>query len=313
MKTIVPNYYKKFKCIADKCQHSCCIGWEIDIDEDTYCKYKSVQGDLGKRLNENTQLLDGIACFKLGADEKCPFLNENSLCDIILNLGEESLCQICNDHPRFCNFYEGATEIGLGLCCEAAAELIISQNEKVEFEIIDDDGIENDFTEEENEFIEFRSTLFEILQDRNEPIGYQVSNFLKLCNVESFEISKDEVSDLLLGLERLDDNWTDILNEVKNADDFSNSSIPSYFDTVAEQLLMYFTYRHLSGFLEDGKLSQRAAFVIFSYKAIEILCKYHLNKFGRISLSDIAEYARLYSSEIEYSEENIEAILDFFS
>ena len=35
MKEVFPNYYKKFKCIADKCKHNCCIGWEIDIDNDT--------------------------------------------------------------------------------------------------------------------------------------------------------------------------------------------------------------------------------------------------------------------------------------
>ena len=32
---VYPNYYDKFKCIANRCKHSCCIGWEIDIDEDT--------------------------------------------------------------------------------------------------------------------------------------------------------------------------------------------------------------------------------------------------------------------------------------
>ena len=32
MKIIAPNYYPAFRCIADKCRHSCCIGWEIDID-----------------------------------------------------------------------------------------------------------------------------------------------------------------------------------------------------------------------------------------------------------------------------------------
>ena len=30
MTVTVPSYYKDFKCIADKCRHSCCIGWEID-------------------------------------------------------------------------------------------------------------------------------------------------------------------------------------------------------------------------------------------------------------------------------------------
>lgn len=313
MKIIVPNYYKKFKCIADKCRHSCCIGWEIDIDKETFGKYKSVQGDFGRRLNENTQLLDDIACFKLGADERCPFLNKNNLCDIILNLGEESLCQICNDHPRFRNFYEGATEIGLGLCCEAAADLIVSQNEKVTFEIIDDDGAEKEFTEEENEFIELRSKAFEILQNRNEPISYRINEFLRLCNAKSFEMSKAETADFLLSLERLDNKWTNILKELKASADFSNFSLPSYFNTVAEQLLIYFTYRHLSGFLDDGRLLQRALLIVFSYKVIEMLCRHHLEKFSNISYSDIVEYARLYSSEIEYSEENIEAVLEFFS
>lgn len=313
MRIIVPNYYKKFKCIADKCQHNCCIGWEIDIDDDTFGKYKSVQGDFGKRLNENTQLLDGVACFKLGADERCPFLNKNNLCDIILNLSDESLCQICNDHPRFRNFYENTTEIGLGLCCEAAAELIISQNDKVTFEIIDDDGIGEGFTEEENEFIEFRSKLYEILQGRNEPISYRINEFLKLCNANSIEMSKTETADFLLGLERLDSQWTDILTELKVSADICTFSLPSYFNTVAEQLLIYFTYRHLSEFLDDGRISQRALFIVFSYKTIEMLCKLHLSKYGKITHSDIAEYARLYSSEIEYSEENTETILKKYS
>lgn len=313
MKLIAPNYYKEFHCITDKCKHSCCIGWEIDIDENTFEKYQTVQGDFGKRLNENIEILDGVACFKLGADERCPFLNKENLCDIILKLGEKSLCQICNDHPRFRNFYEGATEIGLGLCCEAAAEIIVSQNEKVTFEIIDNNGIENDFCEEENEFIEFRNKLFEILQNRNESVSCRINKFLKLCNANSFEMDKTETVDFLFELERLDIKWTEILNDLKNTAYFCDFSLPSYFNTVAEQLLMYFTYRHLRGFLDDGRLSQRALFIIFSYKTIEMLCKYHLKKFGDISHSDIAEYARLYSSEIEYSEENIEAILEFFS
>lgn len=313
MRIIVPNYYKKFKCIADRCRHSCCIGWEIDIDEDTFSRYKSVQGDFGVRLNENIEIIDNTPCFKLGADERCPFLNKNNLCDIILNLGEESLCQICNDHPRFRNFYEGATEIGLGLCCEAAAELVICQNEKVTFETIDDDGVKEELTEEENEFIEFRNKLFEILQNRNEPISYRMNEFLCVCNTQSFEMSKTDMADFLLGLERLDGKWTDILENLKISADFSNSSLPSYFNTFAEQLLVYFTYRHLSGCLDDGRLSQRALFIVFSYKVIEVLCKYHLKKFSNISLNDIVEYVRLYSSEIEYSEENIEAMLEFFS
>ena len=50
MKLFAPDYYKYFSCIADKCGHSCCVGWEIDIDADTLEYYRSVKGTLGKRM-----------------------------------------------------------------------------------------------------------------------------------------------------------------------------------------------------------------------------------------------------------------------
>ena len=41
MIAITPDYYNKFKCIANRCRHSCCIGWEIDIDDSTLQKYNN--------------------------------------------------------------------------------------------------------------------------------------------------------------------------------------------------------------------------------------------------------------------------------
>lgn len=34
-----PSYYGDFHCIGGSCKDSCCIGWEVDIDEDTYEYY----------------------------------------------------------------------------------------------------------------------------------------------------------------------------------------------------------------------------------------------------------------------------------
>ena len=50
MKEVFPNYYKKFKCIKDKCKHNCCIGWEIDIDEDTMDLYNSLDEIVNRYL-----------------------------------------------------------------------------------------------------------------------------------------------------------------------------------------------------------------------------------------------------------------------
>ena len=56
MKLIAPDYYKDFKCIAGNCRHSCCIGWEIDIDPDSLRRFQSVPGALGERLRQNIDI-----------------------------------------------------------------------------------------------------------------------------------------------------------------------------------------------------------------------------------------------------------------
>ena len=130
MKIFAPDYYRDFKCSAGDCKHSCCIGWEIDIDSETADYYKSITGEFGKRLAKNIDFTEDGGVFHLCENERCPFLNEKGLCDIILNLGEESISQVCDDHPRFRNFFESRTEIGLGLCCEAVAKLVLEKNRK---------------------------------------------------------------------------------------------------------------------------------------------------------------------------------------
>ena len=30
-----PDFYDDFHCLAAACRHSCCVGWEIDVDEDS--------------------------------------------------------------------------------------------------------------------------------------------------------------------------------------------------------------------------------------------------------------------------------------
>ena len=37
----IPDYFDQFACLAGDCPHSCCIGWEIDIDPDTADYYRS--------------------------------------------------------------------------------------------------------------------------------------------------------------------------------------------------------------------------------------------------------------------------------
>ena len=33
---LIPQYFKNFTCIGSDCEDSCCIGWRVDIDHNTY-------------------------------------------------------------------------------------------------------------------------------------------------------------------------------------------------------------------------------------------------------------------------------------
>ena len=302
MKTFVPNYYNEFQCIAEKCKHSCCIGWEIDIDDDTNEYYQSINSPFGKKLKENIIIQDDCNCFKLSQDERCPFLNENNLCDIILNLSEDALCQICSDHPRFRNFYSDRIEIGLGLCCEEAARIILSQN-KMSIIEIDNDNFDSETNDEEKDFFSWRTDIFKSFSNKEIHIADRIA-------IKNETIYSKEILNKYLTLEILDNNWKKLLEElVDNYNDVKDIELSNQFDNCFEQLLLYFSYRHLA-LLLDGKSEQNVLkFVKTSASVIYSLCQLHTNKFGKLTIDDIIEYSRMYSSEIEYSQDNLDALI----
>lgn len=301
MKLIAPDYYNKFSCIADKCRHSCCVGWEIDIDEKTYEYYKTVGGDLGKDLRKNIAVCDGTASFVLDENERCPFLEYDGLCRLIKELGENSLCNICADHPRFRSFYSERTEIGLGLCCEAAAELVLSRKHKVNSVTLTDG--EEKLNEDEEHLIKYRNQLFAIAQDRDFMVEERLENLLIFSGIALPERSLTEWADIYLSLERLDEVWTDKLKSLKLIKDFT---IPSFLQLPFEQLLVYFLYRHIPSALEDGDISSKIGFAVISIRIVAAMLKAEEKQ----DFEALKELARLYSSEIEYSQENLNTLWD---
>lgn len=288
MKICVPDYYKDFVCIAGDCKHNCCIGWEIDIDEDAYAYYKGVPGEFGKRLQKGI-CTDGTPHFALGDGERCPFLNQRGLCDIITELGEDKLCQICSDHPRFRNDYEDRTEFGLGLCCEAAAKLILTGQEKTEV-VLQGGGV---LPKAETGFFAFRARVLSALQDREKSMQARVELLCAQYEIALPQKSLAQWCAFYEGLEQLDATWTTRLHTARE-----NAYMPG--EVMQEQLACYFIYRHLSGGLEDGCFAQRIAFALH---ATSFICALSAGD------EDFLEIARMYSAEIEYSAENTEAVL----
>lgn len=138
MKVLKPVYYGDFKCIANKCIDSCCIGWRVDIDKKSYKKYKKVNGEFSKKINEsivrnrsaNTDLQYGK--MKLN-NNRCKMLNEDNLCDLYVILGENYLCNTCKMYPREIKKYGDVYERNLSMSCPEVARYIINMKEQFSF------------------------------------------------------------------------------------------------------------------------------------------------------------------------------------
>ncbi len=304
MLRVYPDYYKDFRCINRACKHNCCIGWEIDIDDETAEYYTTVGGEMGCRLSDNISR-EGDVHFILGEDERCPFLNSDNLCDIITELGEDSLCTICAEHPRFHNELPGRIESGVGLCCEAAGALILAKKDPVTFEITGE-------AETDDEIVELRDKIILTLQNREKSIDARALEMLSMCNSDVPEMTWEEIADFFLSLERLDEKWTEQLNYLKNgeADMESFARYMKGRETEYEQLLVYFIYRHFANSSDEWEASARCAFAAFSYQLIKTLGALHYAKNGGFTFEDQVELCRLFSSEIEYSDENLYEIIE---
>ncbi len=306
MKLIAPDYYETFTCIADRCKHSCCIGWEIDIDGETLADYQSVEGAFGERLRAGIEIGEDGACFRLGENERCPFLNENGLCDIILNLGENRLSQICTDHPRFCSFYGDRTEIGLGLCCEEAGRIVLSKKEKTKLFILQDDGEDGLLTEEEALLLRERERMFAIAQDRTKTVSARIRALCEAFDVDIPKKSFGEWIDTFLSLEIMDRDWETLLREARESGATQNED--GDFETAWEQILVYFIYRHVSD--PEREVRKQIFFSVLGVAMIRTLFAHICERDGKADFDALVELCRLYSSEIEYSEENTEILTE---
>ena len=307
MKIFAPEYYGEFKCIADKCKNSCCIGWEIDIDKASLERYDSIEGDFGKRLERCICRNEGETHFILSDGERCPFLNENNLCDIFIELGEDSLCDICTDHPRFRNFYDSRTEIGMGLCCEAATELVLEWDKPFSLVEIDDDEETEGFDETEDVFFALREKVFEIISDESVSVDKCAERLAEAFGAELPQKSFEEWVDVFLDLEILDEEWINILKRAKFCKEPDSGIFESERGSNMEkQLLLYFIYRHTADGMYDGTFVARLAFAVLSVCMIKNLCAVSEKR----DFETFKDIARRYSAEIEYCEENVERLIE---
>ena len=181
MKIRVPDYYENFKCIAGACTDTCCAGWQVDVDDASYEYYKTIKGEFGERLH--SVMVDGKkgaeGQFRIRPDGRCPFLNDNNLCDLYAALGEAGLCVTCDRYPRYTTEYGNLRETGIALSCKTAAELILKDNCRPNFKVWEDPDEFPSLNNIDGEFfyalMEARKKAFDIVSNRKYNIWDRIS------------------------------------------------------------------------------------------------------------------------------------------
>lgn len=284
MKVRVPNYFNEFKCIASECEDTCCAGWEIVIDDETYKRYENVEGEFGEILRSKIVKSDGENIFLLN-NGNCSFLNEKKMCEIYINLGENHLCYTCQQFPRYTEEFLDLKEVGLSLSCPEAARIILRKAENTTLNLSEEDKCENEIKEELEDDL---SLSCENINSSNCTLG-ECSNSKDNENRESFNLSESENRQCL---------------DLKNSEDIegNNSEVDSltededYFDEGidAEVLSEFLECRNIVfNIIErnDLDLGTKAALALEFVKEVQ----------NKIDLGDMDEIPELME---EYRDEN---------
>ena len=317
----VPEYFTSFRCIADRCQDSCCIGWEIDIDDDARIKYEHLNTPLGEEIREKTS----HGYFPLSENGRCAFLDCNGLCRIVSELGEGYLCDICNEHPRYYGVCKDGYEGGLGLSCEEAARMILSLREIPKFVTVERDIPYSDEDGFASMSDSIREDLYQGLFSLSIPeILGKYTAYSYVADEAAFNASADSKAvtvskpaympmsdeniqdilqrflDILSECEALSDDWNTLIRKAK----FVEYDEIIKCDETIRPLAFYFTHRYVRDGIEDLSLCARVMLAIGSALATVALSRV-------IDGTDKeARAAVLYSKNIEYSTDNIDYILD---
>ncbi|MBR2384077.1 MAG: flagellin lysine-N-methylase [Clostridia bacterium] len=297
MKIYAPKYYSKFKCISSKCTHSCCIGWEIDVDKATLRKYKTCKHPYAKDVFKSIAKKP-TPHFKLCKNGNCPHLDENGLCKVISNLGENYLCNISKEHPRFYNQTPYGLEVGLGVSCEEACRIILNSNDFNLFEEVEKDASPIDKFDFNP--IPLRNQILDIIARKD--LNYQEK--IQIISNE-FSISIQSISDK---------NWKNLLNSLEYLDNshkelflcFTTTYLPTQDKQIyLERILAYFVYRYVSKARSLEEIKQYLGLCMFLEK---LVCSLIESK-NASNLEEIIPLIISVSEEIEYSEDNIDEIL----
>lgn len=367
MRYIKPDYYDNFKCVADKCPDTCCAGWQIVIDEESLESYSAVGGEFGRRLVNSIDWQEGAfyqydkRCAFLNQNNLCDLytaLGSEALCNTCQNyprhteeyegLRELTLSLSCpiaagmillqNKFPEFIE-YEDEREEELADEFENFDLMMFTQLEDARAVVMKHLREDNRSLEEKlSLYLQFAREMQECIEReeycemdtvirRYEENGFPKSD-LKQVNMEGFSHRK-VLFQHMLGLERLREEWTQVLEEL-NGTLYAEGSMDyerrvgafenylqkkdgaSQWENIGTQLFVFFLYTYFCGAVYDDWIYSKMALAVESVRFIRELYLARWVNAGRLETEDYIELAYRYAREIEHSDENLNTLEEIF-
>ena len=310
-----PDFYDRFKCIAGRCTDTCCVGWEIDVDEASQEAYRKVAGAFGDKLRANIE--DGH--FRLLPHDRCPFLDGNNLCEIFANLGEGALCNICREHPRFVEVYGDIMEKGIGLCCEEAVRLLLEGEGPLTFtgEECDEseDELDDDDREIRDQVLYERERIFASLADNSLAIQERLHDAFGFSTGNPFAPLEDANAyvELLAKTESFGPAWDEALARIKERIAAGPVDDQGFFsENESARILAYLVYRHYAKCLFDGYEQGKRLFAVFFWNTVRFFTRELAGDAAHpVQDNDSAikiNAIKILSRQLEYCEENMKRI-----
>lgn len=137
---LVPKYVTQFQCLGGECPDTCCSTWSINIDKETFQRYRrEVHPALKPLLQQYLVQVDKDSYARHGkvnlreSDGHCGLHSPDGKCPIQQKLGEDALSDTCYIYPRYVVQFGDRFEQSLTFSCPEAARLALTQDDAFEF------------------------------------------------------------------------------------------------------------------------------------------------------------------------------------
>lgn len=291
MISLYPTFYHTFQCKANQCHHTCCQKWTIDVDEETAKLYQTLPTPLGEDLRK-FMTVDDEGYYFMFSDKQptCPLLREDGLCRVVLELGEDSLCDTCHMHPRFYKYIEDLELCGVGLSCEESVEkLLATEGDQLLFTIEDDDS---EFTAEDRPVLE---NIFDLLALGINPAicQFTLNHSIHYCQ---------ELVTVYKKTEPIDEEWKKQLAHLEAM--LSSTTASTTMDLLKADTIDVSALNKVYQYILYRQIDMLAEY------SLESLVQYAFNATVFIALlthqfGNLPEQIRRWSEQIEYDEDNV--------